>query len=109
MREIYDDKLVFVNVTADWCLTCKFNEFTVLNREEIVALFKRDDILAVKADYTNSDKRIKMLLESVNRYAIPTYIIYSKKYPQGLVLRDLLTVDFVEKFLIDEVSKTNNK
>jgi len=103
-KEIADNKVVFVNITADWCITCKFNELRVLSRKEIKELFNLKEVIAVKADYTNYDKKIQKLLHSVNRFAIPTYIIFSKKHPKGLVLGELLGVDSLKQQVQDEIS-----
>ena len=96
---IEQNKTVFIDVTANWCLTCKVNEAFILNTDKIQKYFIDNEIILVKADYTNKSAEITVLLESVNRFAIPTYIIYNKKHRKGLVLRDLLT----KKYLIQEL------
>jgi suppressor for copper-sensitivity B len=100
--EIAKGNIIFVNVTADWCITCKFNEFTVLKNKKILQIFARDNIYAVKADFTNKNAEIKKLLDSVGRYAVPTYIIYSRKNPQGTVLRDVITSEYLVERLLNE-------
>ena len=99
---IAEDKIIFVNITADWCLTCKYNEIFVLNKKNIIELFNDPNIRAIKADYTSRDDNIRELLESVNRYGIPTYIIYSKNHPNGLVLGEILTSKNLIKLIEDE-------
>ena len=39
------DRPVFVNMTADWCITCKVNERVALNRDDVKALFSTHDVL----------------------------------------------------------------
>ncbi len=100
---VAQDKVVFVNITAEWCLTCKFNEFTVLNTAKIKNYFANNKaVLPVKADFTNRDQEISDLLKSVNRHAIPTYIIYSKNHPKGVVLGEFLQADKLIKLLENE-------
>jgi suppressor for copper-sensitivity B len=71
-----DGRLVFVDVTADWCATCKVNERLVLETEEIDSLFEQHDVLAMKADWTNRDDDIAQYLAEHGRYAIPFYVLY---------------------------------
>jgi thiol:disulfide interchange protein len=67
---------VFVDATADWCFTCKYNERTVLDSEEIRQVFKKENIVLMKADWTNYDAAIGEYLKSFNRYGIPFYALY---------------------------------
>jgi suppressor for copper-sensitivity B len=68
--------LVFVDVTADWCATCKVIERVVLETEEVAALFERHRVVAMRADWTNRDDRIAEFLARFGRYAIPFYVLY---------------------------------
>ena len=92
---------VFVNVTADWCLTCKINEKFILNSQALQQLFKEHNIVLVHADYTNRDPIIYEYLRSFNRYAIPTYIIYNKNIRTGKLLSELLTIDYIMKNFLE--------
>lgn len=71
-----EGRLVFVDVTADWCATCKVNERLVLETEETAALFARYDIVAMQADWTNRNDDIARYLASFGRYGIPFYALY---------------------------------
>ena len=102
--ELAKNNVVFVNVTADWCITCKFNEFRVLSRSDIINIFANKNIIAVRADYTKQNEKIRMLLESVGRYAVPTYIVFSKKYPKGKILSEILSVEYLENELLSEIN-----
>jgi suppressor for copper-sensitivity B len=68
--------LVFVDVTADWCATCKVIERVVLETAEVAALFERHGVVAMRADWTNRDDRIAEYLARFGRYAIPFYVLY---------------------------------
>ena len=102
--ELAENNVVFVNVTADWCITCKFNEFRVLARSDIINIFANKNIITVRADYTKQNEKIRMLLESVGRYAVPTYIIFSKKHPKGKILSEILSVEYLENELLSEIN-----
>jgi suppressor for copper-sensitivity B len=69
-------ELVFVDVTADWCFTCKANERLVLETPETRALFEEHRVVAMKADWTNRDDDIAAFLAEHGKYSIPFYLLY---------------------------------
>ena len=88
-------KTVFVDVTADWCVTCKFNQATVLERGETARRLAQDNVVAMRADWTSPDPAIAAYLEDFGRYGIPFDAVYGPALPRGLVLPELLTEDAV--------------
>lgn len=89
-----EGRLVFVDVTADWCFTCKFNEKLVLDTAEVAGAFARQDVLAMKADWTNRNDEIGDYLASFGRYGIPFYVLYRPGAPPK-VFSELLSKDAV--------------
>lgn len=69
-------RLVFVDVTADWCITCKLNETFVLETEDVSRAFERFDVVAMRADWTNPNQRISKFLAAHRRSGIPFYLLY---------------------------------
>jgi suppressor for copper-sensitivity B len=68
--------LVFVDVTADWCLTCKVIERGVLETEKIANAFRSDSVVAMQADWSQPDPKILAYLNKYGRSSIPFYILY---------------------------------
>lgn len=87
-------RLVFVDVTADWCVTCKFNEKLVLNTPEVAAAFEQHEVLPMRADWTNRNEEIASYLAVFGKYAIPFYALY-RPGSQPHVFSELLTKDSV--------------
>ena len=85
---------VFADVTADWCLTCKWNEHSVLASDEVLAAFDRHDVVTMKADWTNYDEDIRTFLQDHGRTGIPFYLLYRPQQPP-YVFGELLTRDRV--------------
>ena len=87
---------VFVDVTADWCITCLANEAAVLFTPEMEQAFIDADIPYMIADWTDYDADIGRFVQSHGRSGIPLYVMY----PRGIgstpvILPQLLTRDIV--------------
>lgn len=67
---------VFVNATADWCITCLTNEKVTLNRSAVKAAFARNKVTYLKADWTHYDAEITALLAQFGRNGVPLYIFF---------------------------------
>ncbi|HVG26973.1 MAG TPA: protein-disulfide reductase DsbD domain-containing protein [Acidobacteriaceae bacterium] len=93
-------KPVFVDFTADWCLSCKFNEAAVLRSAEVESKLRTDGVQLLKADWTKYDPEITKRLAAVERSGVPTYVIYPPGQNSNAdVLPELLTKDIVLKAL----------
>ena len=67
---------VFVNLTADWCVTCHVNERVALNTGEVIAAMERAGVTRLKGDWTNRDPVITTVLERHDRTGVPLYLLY---------------------------------
>lgn len=81
---------VFVDVTADWCFTCKVIEGRVLETEPVAEAFRRHGVLPMRADWTNRDPGIAKFLEEHGRFGIPFYLLY-RPGQEPRVFSELLT------------------
>ena len=90
-RHVSQGDVVFVDVTADWCLTCKANKTLVLDREPVASALRAPEIVAMQADWTRPDDSIARYLESFGRYGIPFNAVYGPNAPEGIILPELLT------------------
>lgn len=92
-------RTVFIDVSADWCITCKANEAAVLNREEFTRAMDSLNVARVKADWTRETPEVNALLRSLGKSGVPAYAIYPKgDASQQIVLPELLTTGgIVEK------------
>jgi thiol:disulfide interchange protein DsbD len=87
---------VFLDFTAAWCITCKFNERTVLESAPVREAFARRGIVKIKADWTNADPEITKLLKQFGRPGVPLYVWYpAGKSVDPIVLPELLTKNIV--------------
>jgi suppressor for copper-sensitivity B len=87
-------QLVFVDVTADWCFTCKVNERLILNSPEVAGAFEEHGVVPMKADWTNRDDEIGNFLAEHGRYGIPFYVLY-RPGQEPHVFSELLTKETI--------------
>lgn len=92
---VRDGRVVFVNVTADWCITCKVNEAFILSNEDVRDRLTGDGIVAMQGDWTRPSDAISRYLASFGRYGIPFDAVYGPGLPQGEALPELLTPEMV--------------
>lgn len=88
------NRIVFVDFTADWCFNCKVNERLVLDSAPVQDAFRQHGVILLKADWTNGDENISALLRKFGRAGVPLYVIYP---PAGkpIVLPEVITQDIV--------------
>lgn len=98
---VEEGRVVFVDVTADWCLTCKANKRLVLERPEIVSALSGPEVVRMQADWTRRDVDIAAYIQSYGRYGIPFNIVYGPGAPEGVLLPELLTVQAVQDALAE--------
>ena len=98
---IANNEIIFLDITADWCITCKFNKVNVLNSQSVSDFFENQEITLIKADWTQPNEKIDKFLKKYNKFGIPFNAFYSTKFPDGIIMSEILT----EK----EIFETYNK
>lgn len=94
---------IFVNLTADWCLTCLANERIALDTAAVEAVFDELNVATIKGDWTNTDPKITELLQEYGRSGVPLYLWFPANHTgKGQLLPQLLTKDLVIDTLKDE-------
>jgi thiol:disulfide interchange protein DsbD len=95
-RELGDGRPVFIDFTAEWCLTCKVNERTVLADREVVDAFAASGIVPFKADWTNRNPEITQLLRKFGRSGVPLYVVFPAGRPDApIVLPEVITSSII--------------
>ncbi len=87
------DNPVFVNFTADWCITCLVNERTTFSQPEVEAAFRRYQVASLKGDWTQRNPQITEALESFGRSGVPLYVLYPGGPADPILLPQLLSVN----------------
>jgi suppressor for copper-sensitivity B len=93
--EVGKGQVVFVDVTAAWCLTCRANKEFVLKRDPVLSALGEANVTPMLADWTDPDPAIAAYLAGFRRYGIPLNVVYGPGAPEGILLPELLTSDAV--------------
>ncbi|WP_238596819.1 protein-disulfide reductase DsbD domain-containing protein [Psychromonas sp. psych-6C06] len=88
-------KTVFVDVTADWCVTCKANKIGVILQDPIYSALQADNVILMKGDWTVRSDNVTDYLQSYGRYGVPFNIVYGPTTPLGIELSTILSSDAV--------------
>jgi thiol:disulfide interchange protein DsbD len=91
---------VFVNMSADWCITCLVNERVAMG-DKFYASLKSNNVTYLKGDWTFKDPQITKLLNQYNRNGVPLYLLFSSDSKKAEVLPQILT----ESLLLDKINQ----
>jgi thiol:disulfide interchange protein len=86
---------VFVDVSADWCITCKVNEAAVLSGDAFRELLRRTGTAYMVADYTDVSPKVGAFLDRYHAVGVPLYVVFPRDGGEGRSLPTLLTTDIV--------------
>jgi len=87
-------KIVVLEIGANWCLTCKLNDLTVINflkknAEDI-------NIVYMKVDWSRYNQDILDFMAKYGRRGLPFYVVFSRAMPDGIALPEILTASDIE-------------
>jgi suppressor for copper-sensitivity B len=98
---VEDGKTVVVDVTADWCLTCKANKRLVMDQPEVEDAISGPNILRLQADWTQRNETIAAYLRKYGKYGVPFNIVYGPGAPNGIILNELLSKQEIMRALTE--------
>jgi thiol:disulfide interchange protein len=95
-----EGRSVFVDMGADWCVTCKVNERAVLDTDAFHDLLTRSNAVLMTGDWTNVDPAITAFLKDYKAVGVPLYVVFRAGEPgPGRALPTVLTQGIVEQAL----------
>ena len=95
-----ENSIVFLNFTADWCITCKVNEAVALKTSKVSKLLMDKNITYIEADWTRKDPIISSTLEQYGRTGLPLYLLFPSE-GDPLILPEILTEDILLSYLTE--------
>ena len=94
-KALANGSIVFVDFTADWCITCKVNERIAIDVVSTQTLFEREGVVFMVADWTLEDEAITKALARFGRVGVPLYLVYRPDLSEPIVLPQLLTPEII--------------
>ncbi len=90
-----EGRVVLVNFTAAWCVTCKVNERLAFRSQDVAQAFKDTNAAYLEADWTARDAVIAETLAAHGRAGVPLYLLYPAGGGAPRILPQLLTPGIV--------------
>ncbi len=94
-------RVVFVNMTADWCVTCKANERTVFGTDGFREAMEAANAVYMVGDWTDVDPQLTAFLQGYKSVGVPLYVVFPRNGGEGRVLPVVLTGDTVRQALAE--------
>jgi thiol:disulfide interchange protein len=93
---------VFVDFTADWCITCKTNERFAIDTPQVRDAFAKLKVVLLKADWTNGDPEITDILRQHGRAGVPMYLVYPGGSREPVLLSEVIS----SQTILDALNKS---
>jgi len=94
-----EERPVFIDFAAEWCLTCKTNESTVLFTQEIQDAFAEKQVKLLRGDYTKRNPLLREWLTQFKRAGVPLYVFYLPNQSEPVVLPEVITKEMIHQQL----------
>ena len=94
-----EGKVVLIDITADWCITCKVNKTIVLDSKEVLNFLKKNNVITLRLDWTKPNEDISKFLLIKKKYGIPYNEVYGPLNLNGKILPELLSKEIIFKYV----------
>lgn len=89
-QNLNNGKMVLLRIGADWCLSCKYNDFTVFSSPMTKDMMEDSGVEVIDIDWTNYNPQVLNFMEKFGRKGLPFYVLYSQRIPDGMVLPEII-------------------
>ena len=97
--DVSHNRKVLVKVNANWCWWCRINNAMVFDTAEMDDELQRNNVKIVDIDWTDYDEKTFKIMQNFGRMGPPFYILFSKKFPKGIVLPEIVSIDDLKTFI----------
>ena len=89
-QHLNEGQMVLLKIGADWCLSCKYNDFAALDAPQVRQLMEQYGVVEIKIDWTDYNEEVLAFMQKFGRSGLPFYVIFTPKIPSGMVLPEIL-------------------
>jgi len=98
-------KSVYLDFTAEWCITCQVNKGLVFGSQEVRSLLKEHDVVLMRADWTSKNGAITSALQGFGRNGVPLNVLYKRgERKEPTIFPNIMTASMV----IEELRTLDN-
>jgi thiol:disulfide interchange protein DsbD len=91
---------IYVDFTAEWCITCQTNKLVVFNSQDVLDLLRSKEVVLMRADWTSHDPAITAALASFGKNGVPLNILIRKgDRTKAHIMPNILTANVVRDAL----------
>jgi thiol:disulfide interchange protein DsbD len=92
---------IYLDFTADWCITCHANKLVVFSSQEVRNLLEQKKVALLRADWTAQNKSITEALAKYGRNGVPLNVLIPNGNRQNaLILPSILTAGLIQENLV---------
>ncbi|MCO6430080.1 MAG: thioredoxin family protein [Deltaproteobacteria bacterium] len=96
---IAEERPVFIDFTAAWCITCQVNKALVLSDAAVIEAFKRRDVLLLRGDWTRRSEKITAALLSYGYKSVPLYVLHNPAKRVPVIFPSVLSISMINDAL----------
>jgi suppressor for copper-sensitivity B len=100
MPKLASEQVVIFNITAEWCLTCKYNG-RIFRDQEIIESMKNNNVKFIEADMTKKNNTLMQFIKDHNRVGIPFTIVFGPHAKNGIIVDEILTTNTILRAIRD--------
>ena len=89
-QHLNEGHMVLLKIGANWCLSCKYNDFAALEAPQVKQLMEKYGVVEIKIDWTDYNEEVLAFMQKFGRSGLPFYVIFTPKIPSGMVLPEIL-------------------
>ncbi|MBA4249254.1 MAG: hypothetical protein C0432_00840 [Candidatus Puniceispirillum sp.] len=95
-----EKKSFFINVTADWCITCQWNKKFVLHSQQFKELLQKKNIQYAEADWSRHDSDVTKFLNQHDSNSIPFLLYYNGSTGKTSSWSGIISYNDIERKLL---------
>ena len=89
-QHLNEGHMVLLKIGADWCLSCKYNDFAAFDAPQVKQLVEKYGIVEMTINWTDYDEEVLSFMQKFGRSGLPFYVIFTPQIPSGMVLPEIL-------------------